>query len=806
MNNHHYHHNHQHGNYSSDANGSKKHYSNSHEDDYNNHSHHKGNNNTNSVVCKFFKNGKCLSGKNCKFSHDLSLIENEIAVNSYIIGNSYQQQQQQPQQQTAICKYYTAGYCKAGLKCAYQHIDNNNTSSDNNTTKKIINTPTPPLSNHSSSSSLTSQVQTSPTTTTTPPPTTTSSSIATIIKTTEQPPIQQPIQNQIYSNNNGNNNSFHPMNGIGVGNGTSSSQNIQFMPTLINGFLPIPTLPIFQDSTTYQSQFIDENNSIQNSFKELKINNNNIYNSSTNVDIVTTPQPTTPTSQQQQQHTMSKSPLLGQTGSIALSPTRTLHFTNSLSFLPNSPRNAVTSSSPSSPFSPQNQFTVSVHQSTQSILSSSPSPFFSAPIPVGFHTTGEAMVMETNDDDDYLDDDDEDDVYTNTNGLIIIDDNYDNDKFDPFEYREIDVKNYLRHSEEILSKQLQQKSENNSNNKIEQPNNSVNYNNNNINNNNTNNNTNNNNNNNNNSEKSELLEDSKTPLSYLDALKLNLPADYYISYDHNTSGNMINSVTKGSGDRSEILCHFYIQGGCRNGDSCKYVHGNYCEICEKPMLVPGNQEQNEAHMTECLISQQKQSQREEMRDLECGICFESIVDKGRRFGLLSHCNHVFCLECIREWRGTNQPITGQPIPTNPNSIQNTARLCPMCRVNSHFIIPADIYVSDEKKQEIIEIYKSKLSTIPCKYFNKGKGSCKFGTSCMYAHLNPDGSTYKPHIRKVQTAYGDVTLYSNQLGMFLKTDEDDYDEDDQNNDDEYQGDDNEPTDYHKEGYQIDVNED
>jgi len=78
-------------------------------------------------------------------------------------------------------------------------------------------------------------------------------------------------------------------------------------------------------------------------------------------------------------------------------------------------------------------------------------------------------------------------------------------------------------------------------------------------------------------------------------------------------------------------------------------------------------------------------------------------------------------------------------------------------------------VDHERKYEIVEQYKSKLSTITCKYFNKGKGTCKFGTSCMYAHTNPDGSVYvPPPSRKMQDAEGDILFYNGiKLSMFLE---------------------------------------
>ena len=42
------------------------------------------------------------------------------------------------------------------------------------------------------------------------------------------------------------------------------------------------------------------------------------------------------------------------------------------------------------------------------------------------------------------------------------------------------------------------------------------------------------------------------------------------------------------------------------------------------------------------------------KDKVCGICMETVMEKKpareQRFGILSHCNHVFCLSCIRTWR------------------------------------------------------------------------------------------------------------------------------------------------------------
>eukprot|EP00026_Physarum_polycephalum_P005581 Phypoly_transcript_05616.p1 GENE.Phypoly_transcript_05616~~Phypoly_transcript_05616.p1 ORF type:complete len:606 (-),score=134.44 Phypoly_transcript_05616:2-1819(-) len=205
------------------------------------------------------------------------------------------------------------------------------------------------------------------------------------------------------------------------------------------------------------------------------------------------------------------------------------------------------------------------------------------------------------------------------------------------------------------------------------------------------------------------------------------------------------------------LCQFYVQGICRYGSGCRYVHGNVCDSCGKPCLLLDNPQQNEEHLLSCALQSKMLEERQASKDVDCGICYEKTVDKGRRFGLLSHCDHPFCLECIREWRGgTGAPTT-------------TLRSCPICRVTSYYIIPSEGMVFDpERKKDIIEQYKSKLTTITCKYFNNGKGVCKFGTSCMYSHTNPDGTPFVPPTpRKMQDAEGEVTFYNGlKLGAFF----------------------------------------
>eukprot|EP01112_Ceratiomyxa_fruticulosa_P023774 TRINITY_DN9263_c0_g1_i1.p1 TRINITY_DN9263_c0_g1~~TRINITY_DN9263_c0_g1_i1.p1 ORF type:complete len:194 (+),score=18.97 TRINITY_DN9263_c0_g1_i1:244-825(+) len=188
-----------------------------------------------------------------------------------------------------------------------------------------------------------------------------------------------------------------------------------------------------------------------------------------------------------------------------------------------------------------------------------------------------------------------------------------------------------------------------------------------------------------------------------------------------------------------------------------------CDYCGKAVLPPNDQTAATEHINICKNKRRvgAPSDREACKDVECGICFEKIVEKGRKFGILTSCPHAFCLECIREWRGSSQ--------SKETSVSNnTVRSCPHCRVVSYFIIPCDFLVTDQsKKDELIELYKSKLSTISCKYFAKGKGTCKFGNSCMYSHTLEDGTPFVPQVRKMTDSEGSLQWYTGiKLSAFL----------------------------------------
>eukprot|EP00286_Rhodomonas_abbreviata_P001209 CAMPEP_0181288084 /NCGR_PEP_ID=MMETSP1101-20121128/138_1 /TAXON_ID=46948 /ORGANISM="Rhodomonas abbreviata, Strain Caron Lab Isolate" /LENGTH=327 /DNA_ID=CAMNT_0023392171 /DNA_START=15 /DNA_END=998 /DNA_ORIENTATION=+ len=135
------------------------------------------------------------------------------------------------------------------------------------------------------------------------------------------------------------------------------------------------------------------------------------------------------------------------------------------------------------------------------------------------------------------------------------------------------------------------------------------------------------------------------------------------------------------------------------------------------------------------VSEDELRQRKELRERvarsaeeECGICMEQVQKKGSQFGLLDGCSHVFCVECIREWRTVGQLD------------KSVKRSCPLCRCESHYVIPCSFVPSNEtEKCEVVITYQERLKKIPCRHFDQGRGECPFGTSCFYEHRFKDGT-------------------------------------------------------------------
>ncbi|XP_057524034.1 E3 ubiquitin-protein ligase makorin [Amaranthus tricolor] len=214
----------------------------------------------------------------------------------------------------------------------------------------------------------------------------------------------------------------------------------------------------------------------------------------------------------------------------------------------------------------------------------------------------------------------------------------------------------------------------------------------------------------------------------------------------------------------QIICSFAAAGTCPRGDKCPHIHGDLCPTCGKHCLHPYRLKEREEHSQTCEKMQKHLEALKQSQEIECSVCLERVLTKPvgeRKFGLLSECDHPFCISCIRGWRNSS--------PSSGMDVNSTLRACPICRKLSYFVIPSVIwYFSNEEKEEIVESYKAKLKSIDCKYFEFGNGSCPFGTSCFYKHSYRDGSVEEVVLRHLGAADGETVIAKNiRLADFLR---------------------------------------
>ncbi|OWM77200.1 hypothetical protein CDL15_Pgr028837 [Punica granatum] len=203
--------------------------------------------------------------------------------------------------------------------------------------------------------------------------------------------------------------------------------------------------------------------------------------------------------------------------------------------------------------------------------------------------------------------------------------------------------------------------------------------------------------------------------------------------DYIDGGDLADTKAERPGNCS--ICSLAAEGNCPNGENCPYIHGDLCSTCGKHCLHPSSPQERDEHAKAC---EEKQKQLEAMKlseEIECSICFDRILLKPpaeRKFGILSECDHPFCITCIRNWRRSS-PASGM-------DVNSASRSCPICRKLSYFVVPSDIwYTTKEEKERIISNYKARLKLIDCKHFNFGNGNCPFGSSCFYKHTVKPGS-------------------------------------------------------------------
>lgn len=213
-----------------------------------------------------------------------------------------------------------------------------------------------------------------------------------------------------------------------------------------------------------------------------------------------------------------------------------------------------------------------------------------------------------------------------------------------------------------------------------------------------------------------------------------------------------------------LLCPFAAKGFCPFGEECEYLHGLVCDLCGCECLHPYDITQQQEHRKECVNNHEKEMEKafaaQRSEGMTCSICMEVVLSKNppseQRFGILTDCEHAFCLNCIRQWRSST------------HTKKATIRACPICRKVSYFVIPSSVWITDQaEKERLISDFKKNTRAKPCRHFQQGNGVCPFGNICFYSHAMPDGVEAEVDLRLYKNAENETKLLTeNKLWDFI----------------------------------------
>ncbi|KAI4554169.1 hypothetical protein MJG53_019468 [Ovis ammon polii x Ovis aries] len=158
-----------------------------------------------------------------------------------------------------------------------------------------------------------------------------------------------------------------------------------------------------------------------------------------------------------------------------------------------------------------------------------------------------------------------------------------------------------------------------------------------------------------------------------------------------TEGPLQGSVTKEDSEKEQStvdtkkqFCPCAAVGECRYEENCMYLHGDVCDMCGLQVLHPMDAAQGSQHIKSCIKAHEKDMELsftvQCSKDMVYGICMEVVYEKAnpseRRFGILSNCNHTYCLKCICNWRSAKQFES------------KMIKSCLECQITSNFVIPS----------------------------------------------------------------------------------------------------------------------
>jgi len=221
-------------------------------------------------------------------------------------------------------------------------------------------------------------------------------------------------------------------------------------------------------------------------------------------------------------------------------------------------------------------------------------------------------------------------------------------------------------------------------------------------------------------------------------------------------------MTKTDGDGGVPRCRFFIQGRCRHGAACRFRHDDDDEragtrgVASSSAVDGGEHTRNTVPLCrfyqyghcrygdQCFYRHDGSSSTDntnittgeaaaasEEEPLVCGICLEDVTAHRKHFGLLEGCDHVFCYDCLMQWR------------TSKEHHDDDRRDCPACRTASSYIVPSlHFAAAGAVKDAIVARFKARRAVQPCQHWDGTLGSCPFGRDCFYQHHDADGNDTK----------------------------------------------------------------
>uniref|UniRef100_A0A2K6UEC9 RING-type E3 ubiquitin transferase n=1 Tax=Saimiri boliviensis boliviensis TaxID=39432 RepID=A0A2K6UEC9_SAIBB len=121
-----------------------------------------------------------------------------------------------------------------------------------------------------------------------------------------------------------------------------------------------------------------------------------------------------------------------------------------------------------------------------------------------------------------------------------------------------------------------------------------------------------------------------------------------------------------------------------------------CDMCGLQVLHPIDATQRSQHIKWCIKAQEEMELSFAVqcsKDMLCGICMGVVYEKANPsehcFGVLSNCNHTYCLKCICKWRSAKQFES------------KIIKSCPECRIMSNFVIASEYWVEKKEEKKLI---------------------------------------------------------------------------------------------------------